>query len=354
MASQNQHRVYIPTNARANQYILAEFKPDDDFYACFSDYRSAYQRVARQLFALCDDAELYNVHMLVNDKLPIVRFHEEAYCLETQRQQLFFYNPRYHEAHQLHGCCENRARKVRLLFLATGEDIRAHSADFHRRVAKVLSALQEQLPGDANKLKVRDHQHLTYDLFARAKGHKESYGYKLRALAPRYEARGCPLPSHRDLTYARFTLPLTRQLKTQLLDASATDYGNFYSHIEDAFISACEAKRLPRRAMVANGRTPLIRHRDIDTSAHNEELEKLSFEPGKGEIQSHVLFDAANLVQSIDFVIVAGVEDHHDMGYGRFMNQVESVIKALCNSLQVNPERQDINTRFYQHLSYSL
>ncbi|WP_105198857.1 MULTISPECIES: DUF3083 family protein [unclassified Pseudoalteromonas] len=354
MASQNQHRVYIPTNARANQYILAEFKPDEDFYACFSDYASAHQRIVRQLFALCDDAELYNVHVLVNDKLPIVRFHEEAYCLETKRQQLFFYNPRYHEAHTLHGDDTQKARKVRLLFLATGEDIRAHSADFHSRVAKVLTTLQEQLPNQAQPFKVRDHQHLTYDIFARAKGFKESYGYKLRALDSRYEARGCPLPEHRDLTYARFTLPLTRQVKTQLLDNDTTDFAQFYARIADAFVTACEAKRLPRRAMVANGRTPLIRHRDIDTSAHNEELEKLSFLPCQDNTQNYVLYNGNQLVQSIDFVIVAGTEDKHDMGYGRFMNQVESVIKSLCTELHVNPERQDINTRFYQHLSYAL
>ncbi|WP_462158495.1 DUF3083 family protein [Pseudoalteromonas sp. GB56] len=353
MASQTQHRVYIPTNARANQYILAEFNTDDTFYDCFSDCISAHERVARQLFALCDEADLYNVHMLINDKLPIVRFHEESYCLETKRQQLFFYNPRYHEAHSVHGDEEQKARKIRFLFLATGEDIRANTADYHSRVTKVLNTLQEQLPVRSLQFKVRDHQHLTYDLFARAKGHKESYGYKLRALDSRYEARGCPLPEHKDLTYARFTLPLTRQIKTHLLDNQCEDYSKLYARIEDSFLSACEGKKLPRRAMVANGRTPLIRHRDIDTSAHNEELEKLSFLPCMDSTQNYVIYDGSKLVESIDFIIVAGNEDKHDMGYGRFMNQVESVIKSLCASLHVNPERQDINTRFYQHLSYT-
>ncbi len=105
--------------------------------------------------------------------------------------------------------------------------------------------------------------------------------------------------------------------------------------------------------MIANGRTPLIRHRDIDTSAHNEELEKLSFVPALNDTQSYIIYDGSKLVESIDFIIVAGTQDKHDMGYGRFMNQVESVIKSLCKQLHVNPERQDINTRFYQHLSYN-
>ncbi len=37
-------------------------------------------------------------------------------------------------------------------------------------------------------MKLRDHQHLSYDLFARQKGCNDSYGYKLRDLEKRYEA----------------------------------------------------------------------------------------------------------------------------------------------------------------------
>ncbi|MFY8273364.1 DUF3083 family protein [Pseudoalteromonas sp. SSDWG2] len=352
MALQNQHRVYIPTNARANQYILAEFRPSDDFYGCFSDYASAHQRIARQLFASVEESGLYNVHVLVNDKLPIVRYHDESYCLETQRQQFFFYNPRYHEAHSIHGDLHVRANKIRLLFLATGEDIRAHSAQFHNKVIKVIDTLREQLPTTVS-FKIRDHQHLTYDIFARAKGLKESYGYKLRALESRYQARGVNVHDHKDLTYARFTLPLTRQVKTHLLDNNESDYAKLYARIEDSFLSACAGKKLQMRAMIANGRTPLIRHRDIDTSAHNDELEKLSFLPSLQQIQSYVIYDGSQLVDSIDFIIVASDNDKHDMGFGKFMNNVEGVINAVCKDLHIDPERQDVNTRFYQHLSYT-
>ncbi len=37
MASLNQHRVYIPSSARANQYVLVEFKPNDEFFAQFTN-----------------------------------------------------------------------------------------------------------------------------------------------------------------------------------------------------------------------------------------------------------------------------------------------------------------------------
>ena len=44
MASSTQHRVYIPTNARANHYLLAEITPTDDFYTSLTaDYVDSYQ-----------------------------------------------------------------------------------------------------------------------------------------------------------------------------------------------------------------------------------------------------------------------------------------------------------------------
>lgn len=354
MASQSQHRVYIPSNARANQYILAQFRPDDAFYAHFDTLANAYKRLQTQLFALCEEYQLHNVHFIANDKLPIVRFHDEPYCLETDKQILFFYHPSYHESHT--GFCDTdyKATKISFLFLATGDELRAQAADFHRRVQKVLSALQEYAPYQDTVFKIRDHQHLTYDLFSRLKRHKESYGYKLRTIAPRYEARNCTIPhDHRALTYARFTLPLTRQVKTQLLNLNATDYQNLYQHISDLFVQGCESKHMQRHAMVATGRTPIVRHRHLDTTSSDTELEKLSFEPTNTQTQQYLVWDANKLAQSIDFIIVAGEEDQERIGYGKFMNNVESIARSLCNALQIDGETQRINTRFYQHISYS-
>ncbi len=161
MVSLSQHRVYIPTTARANQYILAEFIPSESLYARFSTLEQCYERLARQLFSSCDEYELHNVHLIANDKLPIVRFHEESYCLQTAKQILFFYNPRYHEAHKCFYDTEQASKKIRLLFLATGDDLRANSAIFHNNVKKVLDTLQESILDGEEQFKLRDHQHLT-------------------------------------------------------------------------------------------------------------------------------------------------------------------------------------------------
>jgi hypothetical protein len=356
MASMNLNRVYIPSKARNNQYILAEFKPTDEFYNCFDDLQSCYERLARQLFALCDEYELHNVHFIANDKLPVVRYHEESYCLQTQKQMLFFYNPKYHEAHKSYWEDGVKARKITLLFLATGDDIRANAANFHNKVKLTLDALVDVVkPIAENTLRVRDHQHLTYDIFAKAKGSKESYGYKLRSLYPRYQARNCTLPDeHSEMTYATFSLPITRALKTEFqhLINNYNDYSAFYKNIEDLFLSSCADKQLRLSAFLADDRLPLIRNSQIDKSSGNEELCKLSFDTDNQETQFHSTWDANKLVDTMNFVVVAHNSDKKDMGYGRFMNNVEAMIRAFTNELKVNPTKQDINVRFFQHISY--
>ncbi|OUS72280.1 hypothetical protein B5G52_08310 [Pseudoalteromonas sp. A601] len=354
MASLSQHRVYIPTSARANQYILAEFKPSNKLYSQFETPRQCYERIARQLFALCDEYELHNVHLIANDKLPVVRFHEESYCLQTNKQILFFYNPRYHEAHKCFYDTEQASTKIRLLFLATGDDLRANSAIFHNNVKKVLDTLQESILDGEEQFKLRDHQHLTYDLFAKAKGHKESYGYKLRGLYQRYQSRHCSLPEHHnEMTYATFKIPVTRTIKTQFQHLlNKGDYTEFYEHFYNEFVSQCEAKQLNIAAMVANGSMPIIRNSKIDKNDSNSELQKLSFSTNEQTCQFNHYFLENKLVETMHFIIVANENDEQGIGHGRFMNKVESVIRNMVEPLAINKERQDITVRFFQHISY--
>lgn len=354
MASSTQHRVYIPTNARANHYLLAEISPTENFYASFSDTDSCYNRIAKQLFASCDEYELHNVHLLANDKLPVVRFHDESYQLETAKQMLFFYNPRYHESHKLHYAPAYKSKKIRLLFLATGDDLRSSSAQFHCKVQKVLDNLQAHLFSGQPQFKLRDHQHLTYDLFAKNKGWNESYGYKLRSLYPRYLARQCKLPvEHAQMTYATFSIEVSRGIKTQFQSLiNQGNYAEFYNHFEQSFKVCCQKYELSHGAMVANGARPIVRNSQIDRNEGNAELQKISFDMNEEANQIHVYFDAEKMVESLHFVIVATDKHNLEMGYGRFMNQVEKAIHAMCSTLAINKERQDLSVRFFQHISY--
>ena len=353
MASQSQHRVYIPSNARSNQYILAEFRLDELFYSHFSSPAEAYQAISNTLFTLCEENELHNVHVLANDKLPIVRFHEESYCLQTKKQVLFFYNPKHRESHTCLTEPGHQARKIRIVFLATGDELRAQAADFHRRVTKVIGLFKAELAHCPTVIKIRDHQHLTYDLFAKAKGNKESYGYKLRSLAPRYQARECALPStHSEMTYVTVGIPLTRNIKTKFLKESDTGYAKLYRHIEDSFLTACGAKNLNRIAMVANDHIPLVRNSQVDRNDQNSELQKISFDPANHDSQYFGYWQEDKLVQTIYFIIAAGDEDKNDIGYGKFMNSVEGALRGLADRLEIPSTQQNVTVRFYQHVSY--
>ena len=260
MARSLQPRVYIPTNARASHYLLAEIIPNEGFYAGFNNINACYAEIAKQLFALSDENDVHNVHLIANDKLPVVRFHEESYQFETSKQMLFFYNPSYHEAHKVHYQPGVASKKIRLLFLATGEDLRANSAKFHTKVQKVLQDLHAKVFSNQPQFKLRDHQHLAYDLFAKEKDNKESFGYKLRSLHPRYEARQCSIPEeHAEITYVTFALPISRAIKAQLRDQlKSEDFAMFYEYFANAFKRACEAQNLTHTGMVANGAAPII------------------------------------------------------------------------------------------------
>ncbi|MEG3760020.1 DUF3083 family protein [Pseudoalteromonas carrageenovora] len=354
MANSTQHRVYIPTNARANHYLLAELTPNEDFYKNFSNSDCCYERIARQLFACCDEYELHNVHLLANDKLPVVRFHDESYQLETQKQMLFFYNPRYHEAHKVYYAKGEKSKKIRLLFLATGDDLRANSAHFHNKVLKVLNHLQGHLFLNQPQFKLRDHQHLTYDLFAKEKDNKESYGYKLRSLYPRYQSRHCNIPdTHAEMTYVTFSIPVSRAIKTQFQALiNNNDYAKFYDYFEDSFKKACITNKLSHGAMVANGALPIVRNSKIDKNESNCEIQKLSFNTQDNQLDLKSFYQSDKLVETLHFVIVATDKDKHEIGYGRFMNQVEKTIHTMSSELSINKERQDLSVRFFQHISY--
>ncbi|WP_088330947.1 DUF3083 family protein [Lacimicrobium sp. SS2-24] len=355
MPMNSKHRVYIPTKAKSNQYVLAEIKPDESFYRHFDSPGACYEKLSQQFFALADEFGLHNVHMIANDKLPVVRYHHEAYCLQTEKQILFFYDPQYHEAQNLFSKADYQARKIRLVFLATGEDIRAHGAEFHSKVSQLLETFKGLLPDPELPVKIRDHQHLSYDLFAQAKGHKQTYGYKLRALYPRYRARQCSVPAeHSAINYVTVNLPLTRQLKQRYLTPGNHTFTPLYEALEQAFLQACEDKNLYHLAMVANGLTPLVRNRQVDHCEHNTELQKISFDTEHATPQFVRHWQGDNMVETAHFIIVASDEDNTEFGYGHFMNRVEQALHNLARTLGLNPERDEMIVRFHQHISYML
>lgn len=365
MPVSSQHKVYIPTSSRDNQYLLAEFSLTDAILARFGapmvdsqePYKEFYLQLGKIFFELADQAGLRNVHLIANGKTPVVRFHSEAYTLQTAEQILFFYNPAYHEAQNSFFNPAEKARKISLLFLATDANIRANAAEFHNKVRALLQRFSDEINSPELKIKVRDHQHLTYDLFAKSKGVKESYGYKLRSLDARYKARNCELPSeHSALTYVIINLPLSRYIKEQVQIDVKSDrpYTALYQHIQDQFVEATSLNKLTHRAVLANGLLPLVRNSKFDKMSSGKELQMIGFDPSISEGQLIADWDDSNLVESAQLIIFANKDDYTDMGYGRFMNQVETALRRFAKGVNLNPERDDLLIRFHQHISYHL
>lgn len=360
MPVSSQHKVYLPAAARDNQYLLAEFVLSDELVARFpsssteAPYQALYQDLAQKLFALTDQFGLRNVHFIANGKTPVVRFHQEAYVLQTAEQILFFYNPSYHEAHHSFFDPKVRTRKISLLFLATEQPLRSNAASFHQQVTALLTEFKNRLALANLQIKVRDHQHLTYDLFAKAKGSKETYGFKLRSIDARYKARKCELPKHSALTYVIVNLPLSRRLKEQVaIDLQSTaPYLPLYQHVSEQFVSACQQEKLQHLAVLANGLLPLVRNSQYDKSSHGQELQMIGFDHSieNGQLISDLQGD--KLVEMMQLVIFATPADQTDMGYGRFMNEVESALRRFAKALNLQPERDDLTVRFHQHISY--
>jgi len=350
-------KVYIPDTARSNQYILAELPLTDALIAAYPDLSQLYVGLSKKFFQLCHQFGLRHSHFIANDKLPVVRFHQDAFVFQTHDQILFFYNPAFHESQQAFFDGHYRARKISLLLLGSGEELRSHAAEFHQQVRQLVLAFQESLPVAEQRLKVRDHQHISYDLFARAKGCQTSYGYKMRAMDKRYHSRGCLLPADTHLmNYVTVSLPFTRQLK-EVLGGSAdpqAPFSGIFVQLEDLFHDAANAQQLRLLGLVADGTVPLVRNSHSDKARASRELRLLSFDIQHPEPELQSFWHPDQLPDTVHLVIAASDLQQVDGGYARFLNRVEDCLKQLSKQLELNSERQDLLIRFHQHLSYSV
>ena len=350
----SQSKLYVPLTTRTNQYISANLKLTDELLANYKDVNDCYQQIAEQFFKLTDAHELYNVHLIANDKLPVVRFHTEAYTLQTAEQILFFYDPQHHEAQNLFADDNYRANKLRFLFLATGKDIRANAAKFHNAVRMVMDKLTAMLPKQSQPFKVRDHQQMSYDLFAAAKGSTETYGYKLRNIYMRYKSRGCELPSdYTSTAHVKVTLPLSRQLKQRILQ-NGEGYQALYQYLEDNLLTAVNQRHLKHVAMVANGLMPLVRNSKFDKVGSTKETQHIGFNPQNNEPEYQAYWDGEHRAESVDFIFVATQQDYAEPGYCRYMNQVELALRDFAKAIGLDPKTQVMTVGFFQHISYLL
>jgi hypothetical protein len=356
-------KVYLPTSMRENQYLLVDIPLTDELIAYFqpndkqNNLSAFYYQLSELFFNCCDKFSLNNAVFIANDKLPKVYFNSEKYQLETTQQLLFFYNPAKHSVRKWYFKGEHRAKKIKLLFLASGEDIRFNAANFHLRVREMLNDFAEQANITLRSIRLRDHQHITYDLFSKEKGCNTSQGHKLRSIENRYRQKDIALPENiTEISYAVVTLPVTESLKKLVTFdfASNEPFKPLYEKIRQQLEIAATTHKVSSGAVIANGLEPIVRQDNTEEITTVGEIQKLSYNSENPQEGFSLKFTADTLVNRIYIVLVANREQFAHHGYGKFLQRVEHTLSALAETLAFNGQEDEIVIRFHQHLSFNL
>jgi len=359
------HKAYLPSNVRDNQYVLAEFSLTDALIEHLSEKNSAqkaqpyydfYQKLSNMFFNLADEYELSNCQFIANDKLARVRFNQEMHQWQTNQQILFYYNPQKHQVKKSFFDGSKKVKKISLLFLATGDDIRFNAASFHCKISQLIVKFCAETELEKSDVRLRDHQHLTYDLFAKHKGCLTTKTHKLRQIEKRYASQNVKLPSyHSAMNYAVVNLNISNDiLKLVDIDAQSNDpYNPLYTYLTDVFTMAAKRYNLNNGALIANGLVPIVRYSIHEIVSRVGELQMLGYNPEQSPCGIISKWDASTLNDSIQLIFVATPENATESGFGRFLNQIEQAMQLMATELELSPTKDELVVRFHQHVAYN-
>ncbi|PCI58497.1 MAG: hypothetical protein COB35_13755 [Gammaproteobacteria bacterium] len=364
------NKIYLPSSTRENQYLLIDIPLTEQLInhiqaadkTLNNDNLSAfYYYLSELFFNACDQFELKNAVFMANDKLPKVHFNSELYQVESSQRVVFFYDPALHTMRQSYFHGEYKAKKIKLLFLASGEDVRLNSPRFNAQVGQVMKVFAEKTALNINEIRVRDHQHLTYDLFAKEKGCHRSQGHKLRAMPVRYSSQNLNLPKTiTEISYVVATLPLTNDLKN-LVDINFSVVEPFkplYEFINDTLKTTATSFGINSGAVIANGLIPIVRQstsdEDQEALTRVGEIQKLTYNSENPQQDFVLSCDGNALVNEVYIVMVASKENFDHQGYAKFLQKVEHTLTALSQELKIDSKKDEVMLRMHQHISLNL
>lgn len=359
-------RVYLPSDSRDNQYILAEIMLTDELLNLvipgFSEsgnkpYQKFYQTLSHKIFEVVEEHGLSHVNFIANNKLARVRYSGEQQVLHTEQQSFFFYCPEHNSTFKSYFDGSVRTRKVKILFLATGEELRLNSGKFHSTVVKAIADVSSKIGLDANLIKVRDHQHLTFDVFAKEKGLKDTITHSFREIADRYDAQGHPIRNeHTSITYAIASIPMARRLLkgTDVDYDSEKPFEKLYQKIESAFQNSTQGSQLNQIAFIGSGVTPFVRYDQTEGEEVRGELMSILVNPDNSESRFISHWDGEKLVDTIRFIYIADDSDEKNNNYGTFVNQVIQAVRSFADEVSWKKADDDITVRVHQHTMQSI
>lgn len=358
----NKERVYLPSDSRDNQYILAEIPLTDKLIDLVcggidekspKPYQKFYQMLSHKIFEIVEDHGLSHVNFVANNRLVRVRYSGEQQVLHTEQQSFFFYCPEHNSTFKGYFDGAIRARKVKVLFLATGQELRVNSGKFHNKVYQAIKDISSAIGLAENEIKLRDHQHLTFDAFAKEKGGTNTISHTFREIADRYESQEQNISSeHTSITYVVASIPMARRLlKGAEIDyLSDQPFTKLYQKIESAFDIACKANQIDQGALLANGVSPFVRYDESENSDISGELISIGVNPNNAESRFCVHWEADKLVDTLRFVFFADKSDETHHNYGKFVNQAIAAVRSFSDEVDWKKESDDIIVRVHQHI----
>ncbi|WP_440877278.1 DUF3083 family protein [Thalassotalea sp. PLHSN55] len=359
-----QHKVYIPSSARENQYLLAKFKVTDELIAKVSGtvdqtsdkpYQPFYEKLSKLFFKICNEHGIDSCKLVGNDKFSRVRYSPERLTAQTKEQILFLYNPKYHTTQSAYYRPEEISKKITLVFLTNQDDIRADAPLFHKKVKAAIEDFSKEVALEANSVRVCDHQHLTYDLFAKDKGVTGSQTHKLRSMPVRYAASDVTVDESADTqTYVTVDLPISRRLKSlvEIDETESEPYSALYNLIADSVINAAKRHNLTNGAVIANGLVPFVRTSEEEVVVVQGELQKLGYNPENTGGGYTCKWSADKLVDTAQLIFVASKQHQTSHGFGKFLSQVEQALRTMSESLEYVTDKEELKVRFHQHIGF--
>lgn len=361
-----QHKVYIPATARENQYILAKFKVTDELIekvvgnidlSAPQPYAEFYQKLSTVFFQACDEYGLESCQFVGNDKFTRVRYSPERMAAQTNEQILFLYNPVCHTSQSAWYDGSQRVKKITLVYLTNGEDIRAEAPLFHKKVNQAIAKFIADVGFEAGALRVCDHQHLTYDLFSKEKGLTGTQTHKLRPIDVRYKASDVEIVDENDaLTYATAELQINKRIQALVdIDKSQSEpYNELYNLIADAFINSAKKHNLSNGAVIANDLIPFVRTSKEEIVVQNGELQKLGYNPDDPKGGYICKWSPEQLVDTVQLIFVASNKNQTTHGHGKFLNQVENALHSMAEQLSLVTNKEELKVRFHQHVGFNV
>jgi len=353
---QQENRVYVPAEARDNQYIIAELAINDNLIAQVSDHslnptpKELLSLLLNKVRRVIAQHEIDYVAVVASNKFIRVRYGVDNEINTTQEQHIVYYNPL--KSKGVIGLCPEDTqslKSIRVVCFATGDNLRDNAALFHQKVTNLVSDLKQSFDF-IEAIKVQDHQHISFSLEKHSSS-TNSKAHGFRVIEKRYESSGLVLPDERNskafiVVKANFSELLTEKVLNQNYDVS-----HMHAEVSHLLIQLAQEVGINHMAYIASKRYPVVKSNFVVGSGNQKgELISLNFGNTEHEVIQQIDDDYINSSAHIVFYMPENTVVK--FGYAVYINKVIKLLDRLSQKLHLTEHDKAMLLRFYQHFSY--